>query len=42
MKAGVLKYFEKKIFEKYGQSIQFEKCRKYLLNVLDTMNEQID
>ena len=42
MKASVLKYFEKKIFEQYGQSIQFEKCRKYLLNVLDTMNEQID
>lgn len=33
----------KKIFEQYGQSNQFEKCRKYLLNVLfDTMNEQID
>jgi hypothetical protein len=42
MKASVLKYFEKKIFEQYGQSNQFEKCRKYLLNVLDTMNEQID
>lgn len=42
MKASVLKYFEKKIFEQYGQSKQFEKCRKYLLNVLETMTEQID
>ena len=41
MKTTTLKYFEKKIFEQYGQSKQFEKCRKYLLNVLETMSEQI-
>lgn len=42
MKLATLKYFEKKIFEQYGQSEQFEKCRKYLLNVLETMTEQIE
>jgi hypothetical protein len=28
MKAGVLKYFEKKIFEKYGQQSQIPKSDK--------------
>lgn len=42
MRASVVKYFERKIFEQYGQSKQFEKCRKYMLNVLESMTNEID
>ena len=42
MKTSILKFFENKIFEQYGQSKQFLKCRKYMLNVLESMTNEID
>lgn len=41
MKESTLKYFENTIFKQYGETTHFEKCRKCMLNVLETMTNEI-
>lgn len=38
----VKNYFEQRIFEGYGQHSTYEKCRLYMLNMLETFTNDID